>query len=325
MTPLLGSLAVDFAYTEEDEAFRAELQAWLDEQPPRRSSSRARSATSTPTRRAARWRAARRGSSGCTRAAGRPSTGRSEWGGREATTMQNVIYSEVMAQAKTPGIYNANGIWQIGPMIMRWASPEMQQRVAARDHRRHRALVPGLHRARGGQRPRQPAHARHRRRRRVRRQRHEDLDVHRPPGAVGPVPRAHRPHRHRTGRQARGHHRADRRHGHAGRAVQPDPGDHRRGDVLRGRVHRRPCAGRLPARRGGRRLERRHGHAHPRAGRHRRHRHRPARRARADDPRRRASTTPTRSRTPTSATASPACTPRSSSPGCSTPGRCPRC
>ena len=33
---------------------------------------------------------------------------------------------------------------------------------------------------------------------------------------------------------------------------------------------------RLPARRGGRRLERRHGHAHPRAGRHRRHRHRPA-------------------------------------------------
>ena len=51
-----------------------------------------------------------------------------EWGGREATTMQNVIYSEVMAQAKAPGIYNANGIWQIGPMIMRWASPEMQQR-----------------------------------------------------------------------------------------------------------------------------------------------------------------------------------------------------
>ena len=34
MTPLLGSLAVDFAYTDEDEAFRAELQAWLDDNLP---------------------------------------------------------------------------------------------------------------------------------------------------------------------------------------------------------------------------------------------------------------------------------------------------
>jgi alkylation response protein AidB-like acyl-CoA dehydrogenase len=42
--------------------------------------------------------------------------------------MQNVIYSEVMAQAKTPGIYNANGIWQIGPMILRWGTEEQQQR-----------------------------------------------------------------------------------------------------------------------------------------------------------------------------------------------------
>jgi alkylation response protein AidB-like acyl-CoA dehydrogenase len=49
------------------------------------------------------------------------------WGGREATTMQNVIYSEVMARAKTPGIYNANGIWQIGPMILRWGTEAQQQ------------------------------------------------------------------------------------------------------------------------------------------------------------------------------------------------------
>jgi alkylation response protein AidB-like acyl-CoA dehydrogenase len=51
-----------------------------------------------------------------------------EWGGREATTMQNVIYSEVMATAKTPGIYNANGLWQIGPMILRWGTEEQQHR-----------------------------------------------------------------------------------------------------------------------------------------------------------------------------------------------------
>ena len=49
------------------------------------------------------------------------------WGGREATVMQNTIYSEEMARAKTPGIYNANGLWQIGPMILRWGTEEQQQ------------------------------------------------------------------------------------------------------------------------------------------------------------------------------------------------------
>ena len=42
--------------------------------------------------------------------------------------MQNVIYSEVMAQSKAPGIYNANGIWQIGPMIIRWGTDEQKHR-----------------------------------------------------------------------------------------------------------------------------------------------------------------------------------------------------
>ncbi len=41
---------------------------------------------------------------------------------------QNTIYSEVMARAKTPGIYNANGLWQIGPMILRWGTEAQQQK-----------------------------------------------------------------------------------------------------------------------------------------------------------------------------------------------------
>ena len=40
---------------------------------------------------------------------------------------QNFVYSEVMARAKTPGIYNPNGLWQIGPMILHWGSEEQQQ------------------------------------------------------------------------------------------------------------------------------------------------------------------------------------------------------
>ena len=51
-----------------------------------------------------------------------------EWGGRDATVTQNVIYSETMARYRTPGIYNANGLWQIGPMIIRWGTEEQKQR-----------------------------------------------------------------------------------------------------------------------------------------------------------------------------------------------------
>jgi hypothetical protein len=33
-----------------------------------------------------------------------------------------------MARYRTPGIYNANGLWQIGPMIIRWGTDEQKQR-----------------------------------------------------------------------------------------------------------------------------------------------------------------------------------------------------
>jgi alkylation response protein AidB-like acyl-CoA dehydrogenase len=118
---------VDFAYTEEDEAFRAELQAWLDENLPEfLERGEIGHEHSDETRRTMARRQAwqQRLHAGGWAAINWPR----EWGGREATTMQNVIYAEVMAHAKTPGVYNANGIWQIGPMIMRWASPQMQQR-----------------------------------------------------------------------------------------------------------------------------------------------------------------------------------------------------
>ena len=168
--------------------------------------------------------------------------------------MQNVIYAEVMAQAKAPGIYNANGIWQIGPMIMRWASPtSMQQR-----------WLPGIigateHWCQGFTEPEAGSDLANLRTLAV-----ADGDEYVVNGTKIWTSTAHLakwglflvrtdPDRHRTGRQARGHHRAHRRHGDAGRAVQPDPRDHRRGDVLRGGVHRRPRAGRLPARRRGRR------------------------------------------------------------------------
>ena len=118
---------MDFAYTAEDEAFRAELQSWLDANLPdfadqgEIGEEHADLTTRTMARRQA-WQ--QRLNEGRWAAINWPA----EWGGREATTMQNVIYSEVMARAKAPGIYNANGIWQIGPMILRWGTDEQKAR-----------------------------------------------------------------------------------------------------------------------------------------------------------------------------------------------------
>jgi alkylation response protein AidB-like acyl-CoA dehydrogenase len=128
---------MDFAYTAEDEAFRAELREWLDANlgdflQAGEIEDRQANISRTMARRRA-WQ--RRLNEGGWAAINWPR----EWGGREATIMQNVIYSEEMAKAKTPGIFNANGIWQIGPMIIRWGTEEQKERwlpgiLAADEH-----------------------------------------------------------------------------------------------------------------------------------------------------------------------------------------------
>ena len=116
---------MDFAFTPEDEAFRVELRDWLDENVRDFNESSERSdghdLLRTMERRKA-WQ--RRLNEGRWAAINWPR----EWGGREATIMQNVIYSEENARVKSPGIYNANGIWQIGPMIIHWGTEEQKRR-----------------------------------------------------------------------------------------------------------------------------------------------------------------------------------------------------
>lgn len=120
---------MDFAYSPEDLAFRDELTAWLDEHLPKfladwggddDTSQRAGIARTQERRRD--WQ--RRLHEGRWAAINWPK----EWGGREATPVQNVIYSETMAKYRAPGIYNANGLWQIGPMIIAWGTDEQKQR-----------------------------------------------------------------------------------------------------------------------------------------------------------------------------------------------------
>jgi hypothetical protein len=120
---------MDFAFTAEDEAFRAELREWLATNQAEfeaefgaseRDMGGAGIAKMYNKRRAWQKRMAGAGWA----AINWPR----EWGGREATIMQNVIYSEEMARAKAPGVFNANGIWQIGPMITKWGTDEQKQR-----------------------------------------------------------------------------------------------------------------------------------------------------------------------------------------------------
>ena len=46
--------------------------------------------------------------------------------GRTINAMQRLLYSEVMAEYRTPGMFNTNGIWQIGPMIIQWGTEEQK-------------------------------------------------------------------------------------------------------------------------------------------------------------------------------------------------------
>ncbi|MDQ1375322.1 MAG: hypothetical protein QOJ09_2660 [Actinomycetota bacterium] len=120
---------MDFAYEPEDDAFRAELRDWLEENLTKffseysdEGAEDGRTGIMGAMDRRKTWQ--RRLNEGKWAAITWPA----EWGGRDATVMQSVIYSEEMARARTPGIFNANGLWQIGPMIIRWGDEEQKHR-----------------------------------------------------------------------------------------------------------------------------------------------------------------------------------------------------
>src|SRR6478609_2735292 len=117
---------MDFAPSAEDEEFRRELRAWLDVELPAFlnewdgvDADGTSGFERTQERRQA-WQ--RRLDEGRWAAINWPK----EWHGREATPVQNAIYAEEMARVRSPGIYNTNGIWQIGPMILQWGTEAQQ-------------------------------------------------------------------------------------------------------------------------------------------------------------------------------------------------------
>lgn len=129
---------MDFALAPEDEAFRDELRGWLDEhlEPFLEKETLDDDAQLSGERSQHRRQAWQRLlNEGRWAAIHWPE----EWGGRSATAMQRLLYSEVMAEYRTPGMFNTNGIWQIGPMIIAWGTDEQKERwlpdiLEARNH-----------------------------------------------------------------------------------------------------------------------------------------------------------------------------------------------
>ena len=123
---------MDFAFGAEDEAFRIELRTWLEGHLPPFLAEWSDDTSAAKNRGDARFDRTQHRRQAWQRLLNQ---GRwaainwpKEWNGREATPVQNAMYSEEMARVRTPAVYNPNGLWQIGPMIIANGTEEQKQR-----------------------------------------------------------------------------------------------------------------------------------------------------------------------------------------------------
>ena len=120
---------VDLRDSPDEAAFRAQVRAWLAEQPcrPRRAASGA-ARCSTPATPGLTWP--------------------EEYGGRGAPYSHQAIALEEFARAGAPNHMNVIALGMAGPTIMAHGTEEQKQRYLAEDAVRRGDLVPGLLRAR---------------------------------------------------------------------------------------------------------------------------------------------------------------------------------
>ena len=107
--------------------------------------------------------------------------------GRGAGPLEQILIQQEMRAARVRPPYLVIGAWVV-PSLASYGTPEQQQRFLPGDAARRDRLVPAVQRAGFRQRPGLTADARRARRRRLEADRAEDLDVARPPGAVGDLP-----------------------------------------------------------------------------------------------------------------------------------------
>jgi len=115
---------MDFNYSAEDEAFRAEFRAWLEKNIQHAAPIRAALAEESEEdwRVRARWH--RKLNEGGWMAVSWPR----EYGGRGASILQNIIYHEELDRAGTSMPFVGSGISLLGPTLMHWGSEEQKQR-----------------------------------------------------------------------------------------------------------------------------------------------------------------------------------------------------
>jgi alkylation response protein AidB-like acyl-CoA dehydrogenase len=119
---------MDFNFSEEDEAFRRDLRAWLDANSPsdnRKSDFAIEFMAGEEgdewTRRVA-WH--KRMHSGGWVAIHYPK----EYGGRGASLTQQLLYNEELARVGVPQLVNSQGLGLVGPTLMQWGTEEQRRR-----------------------------------------------------------------------------------------------------------------------------------------------------------------------------------------------------
>ena len=155
---------MDMSYTPEEEAFRARVRAWLEENVPAPGSL----AEDLDAMRA--WQ--RKLHAAGLLAVSWPK----EYGGAGLSPMEQAILNEELARVRAPGVVNAMAIWWVGPAIMKYGTDDAEAALHPEDPERRgdlgdrilRAVV-GLGHGGGEDARRAPG-------RLLRRQRPEDLD-----------------------------------------------------------------------------------------------------------------------------------------------------
>src|ERR1700722_10166365 len=115
---------MDFKFSAEDEKFRLEFRSWLEQNLPRdwRDDSELDADTKSEFERRRAWH--RKLHDAGWMCIHWPK----EYGGRGASLLQQLIYSQELDRAKAPPVVNFQGIARVGPTLMQWGTPEQKAR-----------------------------------------------------------------------------------------------------------------------------------------------------------------------------------------------------
>src|SRR6202162_5472145 len=118
---------MDFKFSAEDEAFRAEFSSWLKANLPKAGTSEdggdfMRESSADDWKRRVEWH--KKMHSGGWVGISWPK----EYGGRGATLTQQLVYGEEMSRAHAPALVNQLGTMLVGPTLIQWGTEEQKKR-----------------------------------------------------------------------------------------------------------------------------------------------------------------------------------------------------